>query len=208
VGYPTPLRAHEKRETVRAIGVRLSPIHPATRASPPSGETYSSRFHTDHLGSITTITEECGEVVEQLGEACPRVGEAEPGGQRGQAAARERDGPVTVVKVVDTGRTAQTYNLEVADFHTYFVGESRAWVHNVCWSEGRQILEGMAKVDKHRGVTRADVEAYKDLNRTLPDPIPIEKIRVDPGHPSSPHPVIRAPHAHIGGTDHIPILDP
>jgi len=28
------------------------------------------------------------------------------------------------------------YNLEVAEFHTYFVGEQRAWVHNVCGCGG------------------------------------------------------------------------
>jgi hypothetical protein len=27
---------------------------------------------------------------------------------------------------------AATFNLEVADFHTYFVGEDRIWVHNAC----------------------------------------------------------------------------
>src|SRR5262249_31395777 len=28
--------------------------------------------------------------------------------------------------------TAPTFNLEVADFHSYFVGELGAWVHNAC----------------------------------------------------------------------------
>lgn len=28
--------------------------------------------------------------------------------------------------------TTTTYNFEVAEFHTYYVGESRVWVHNVC----------------------------------------------------------------------------
>jgi hypothetical protein len=35
-----------------------------------------------------------------------------------------------VVSVRKTGRTAATFNLEVADFHTYFVGEDQVWVHN------------------------------------------------------------------------------
>ncbi len=38
--------------------------------------------------------------------------------------------PARVMSVVETGRTEQTYNLEVADFHTYFVGEAWVWVHN------------------------------------------------------------------------------
>jgi hypothetical protein len=29
-----------------------------------------------------------------------------------------------------SGKTAPTFNLEVADFHTYFVGEDKIWVHN------------------------------------------------------------------------------
>ena len=40
--------------------------------------------------------------------------------------------PARVVSAVNTGTAAITYNLEVADFHTYFVGEDRVWVHNVC----------------------------------------------------------------------------
>lgn len=38
-------------------------------------------------------------------------------------------------KVVSVRRTEQltlTYNLEVAEYHTYFVGEDRLWVHNDC----------------------------------------------------------------------------
>jgi RHS repeat-associated protein len=42
----------------------------------------------------------------------------------------------TVVSVRDTHRTQPTFNLEVADFHTYFVGEDRVWVHNECGGDG------------------------------------------------------------------------
>jgi hypothetical protein len=31
---------------------------------------------------------------------------------------------------VDEGKQARTYNFEVAESHTYFVGRSGAWVHN------------------------------------------------------------------------------
>jgi RHS repeat-associated protein len=42
-----------------------------------------------------------------------------------------RDGePALVVKVEVTARSEPTYNLDVADFHTYFVGESMLLVHN------------------------------------------------------------------------------
>ena len=43
---------------------------------------------------------------------------------------------VSVKAVRDTKRTAPTYNLEIADFHTYFVGDSRIWVHNSCLNFG------------------------------------------------------------------------
>jgi len=41
-----------------------------------------------------------------------------------------RDRWVRVVEVITTGETATVYNFEVADFHTYFVGDSGVWAHN------------------------------------------------------------------------------
>jgi hypothetical protein len=38
----------------------------------------------------------------------------------------------TVRTVSKTNRVENTFNLEVADFHTYFVGELAVWVHNAC----------------------------------------------------------------------------
>jgi len=37
---------------------------------------------------------------------------------------------VKVVSVVLTPRVTDTYNLEVGEFHTFFVGEEGVWVHN------------------------------------------------------------------------------
>ena len=43
------------------------------------------------------------------------------------------DGGILVVKTIEIDAELQnTYNFEVADFHTYFVGEQGAWVHNNC----------------------------------------------------------------------------
>ena len=39
---------------------------------------------------------------------------------------------VEVLELHKLGRTEDTYNIEVADFHTYFVGESKVLVHNEC----------------------------------------------------------------------------
>jgi hypothetical protein len=40
--------------------------------------------------------------------------------------------PAVVFSAIKTDRVALTYNLEVADFHSYFVGSSGVWVHNAC----------------------------------------------------------------------------
>jgi hypothetical protein len=45
---------------------------------------------------------------------------------------RARGPPLRVIAVENTGRTQATFNIEVADTHTYFVGDAQAWVHNAC----------------------------------------------------------------------------
>lgn len=40
-----------------------------------------------------------------------------------------------VAAISKVGRKLIAYNLEVKDFHTYFVGDSEAWVHNSCEPE-------------------------------------------------------------------------
>jgi len=49
---------------------------------------------------------------------------------------RARGPPVTVVSVVRTGVMQGTYNFEVADWHTYFVGDAGVWVHNAFCGPG------------------------------------------------------------------------
>ena len=39
---------------------------------------------------------------------------------------------LTVVNVQALGRSGKTFNLTVADFHTFFAGEASAYVHNQC----------------------------------------------------------------------------
>jgi acyl-CoA synthetase (AMP-forming)/AMP-acid ligase II len=63
------------------------------------------------------------------------------------------------------------------------------------------------KADKMAGVTRADMKAYEDLNKSLTDPFPLNMVRTDRGHSrGAPH--SQAPHGHVGPVDHIPIVDP
>jgi len=65
----------------------------------------------------------------------------------------------------------------------------------------------MAKADKRKGISSADMHAYKDLNRELPDPFTGKQVRGPEVH-SSGAPSSRAPHGHVGPVDHIPIVDP
>ena len=51
---------------------------------------------------------------------------------------------VTVVKVGLTGREDVTYNFEVEDYHTYYVGESALLVHNSCWG-GEFFYKGIGR---------------------------------------------------------------
>jgi RHS repeat-associated protein len=46
--------------------------------------------------------------------------------------------PAVVTSVRRTERVERTYNFEVEGFHTYFVGESGAWVHNACRSAAQR----------------------------------------------------------------------
>jgi hypothetical protein len=67
------------------------------------------------------------------------------------------DGPAArVMSVTKTGRTAPTFNLEVADFHTYFGGDDQIWVHNACLSPNQmnqEVYSGRAPA----GIGRTDI---------------------------------------------------
>jgi RHS repeat-associated protein len=59
-----------------------------------------------------------------------------------------------VVAVRKTDRIEATFNFEVADFHTYFVGTGQFWVHNAnCWDGVSALTEGM------KGLLRTDARA-------------------------------------------------
>ena len=95
-----------------------------------------------------------------------------------------------------------TYNLEVANAHTFFVGEDAVLVHNCRDSSERQALVAMAKQDKKTGMSADDMQAYKDLNKELTDPFPTNKVRGPESHPDRNYTDI---HGHVGPVDHIPI---
>jgi RHS repeat-associated protein len=61
-------------------------------------------------------------------------------------------GQFASVKLVkDTHAVEPTYNIEVADFHTYFVGQERLWVHNECGRDAEETITG-----KRKGSQRSD----------------------------------------------------
>jgi len=73
---------------------------------------------------------------------------------RGMKVQRARGEAADVVSVRNTNQSGDVYNLEVADFHTYFVGEERVWVHNACLPS--KYLDG--------GVGFSSFDAYKSAN--------------------------------------------
>ena len=79
------------------------------------------------------------------------------------------------------------------------------------FSKEKQALVDMAKGDKRTGMTSGDMQAYKDLNKGLPDPFPADKVRGPERHPllspsSTPGPG-QEWHGHVGPVNHIPIKD-
>ena len=72
------------------------------------------------------------------------------------------------------------------------------------FSKDKEALVEMARQDKHRGISEADMQAYKELNKQLPDPFPTSKVRGPEVHSGgSAH--SQQPHGHVGPVDHIPI---
>jgi len=85
----------------------------------------------------------------------------------GMPVATRSGAPATVVSLTATGYTGPTHNLEVADHHTYFVGNAQALVHNMCGpSGGRPALRGdpssPGEVDKRRSQLRESLGVRRD----------------------------------------------
>ncbi|MBW1982133.1 MAG: RHS repeat-associated core domain-containing protein [Deltaproteobacteria bacterium] len=72
------------------------------------------------------------------------------------------------------------------------------------FSDEKKALLDMAKEDKKKGgITLGDMEAYKELNKDLPDPFPSNKVRGPEIHQNRRHG--QKPHGHVGPVHHIPI---
>jgi hypothetical protein len=71
------------------------------------------------------------------------------------------------------------------------------------FSKDKQALVDMARKDKKTGMTSGDMQAYKDLNKDLPDPFPSDRVRGPEAHAGRGHG--SKPHGHVGPVNHIPI---
>ena len=100
--------------------------------------------------------------------------------------------PLTVKSVTPAGKRATTYNFEVADDHTYFVGQYGAWVHNVC---GEPTIGGGGTMDK---LTPGEVTRIQNAANRSGQDIGVVGSRVNPNkalHPNSDYDyVINANH--------------
>ncbi len=113
------------------------------------------------------------------------------------------------IPIVTSAATAGAYTTGmITRSITKSMANARGEDANSPFSNEKGALVDMAKADKKAGgITRADMDAYKDLNRGLPDPFPSHKIRGPEVHPNNNYPHARQPHGHVGPVDHIPIVD-
>ncbi|WP_157234661.1 polymorphic toxin-type HINT domain-containing protein [Teredinibacter turnerae] len=94
--------------------------------------------------------------------------------------------PVWIVSLYDTGRVTTTYNMEVADIHTYYVGTSRVLVHNHdcnpldVTKSGVKFGQGSVKNTfahgPFKGRTIGDVADGLRSGKISPDSLPVEFI--------------------------------
>ncbi|KCZ63019.1 hypothetical protein [Hyphomonas atlantica] len=72
------------------------------------------------------------------------------------------------------------------------------------FSSEKSALVDMAQADKRTGMSSSDMQAYKELNRELPNPFPRDKVRGPERHLDRNY---KEWHGHVGPINHIPIKD-
>ena len=116
------------------------------------------------------------------------------------------DGKYGIVKEVKTKECKEyiTYNFEVEDYHTYYVGKNSVLVHNACQTPNQKALTELIKENgKSNPISMSDAETLVTWGSEYNMPI-----RIDMGH-SVGSAVSRAPHLHTGFNGwHIPIIWP
>jgi len=101
------------------------------------------------------------------------------------------------------------YNFEVEGAHTYFVGETGAWVHNACFTPDQAALHALAREANRTGVRRAEAAALLRWGRETRLPVAghTRTVHWNPG-PGSPRPpgapaTGPLPHIRVGNFRHI-----
>jgi RHS repeat-associated protein len=114
----------------------------------------------------------------------------------GMRVLRARGPPVTVVSVERTGVIEATFNLEVADWHTYFVGDAGVWVHNACLVDSVGALRAAGKKDAHHVIQDAAVRDLPGYDSNLAPGIQL----IGPAtRPDTPHGVATKVQRQSGG---------
>lgn len=93
-------------------------------------------------GAVETLEVTAPHPFRVAGRGWVAAGDLQAGDEIDGAGARLR-----VAGVEATGRSTTVYNLEIAEFHTYFVGRGAAWVHNDCKDKKKE-EEKPARKDK------------------------------------------------------------
>ena len=94
-----------------------------------------------------------------------------------------------------------TYNFEVADFHTYYVSDSKILVHNDCSSDKKALVEIIKENGKSNPISMSDAETLVQWGKEYG-----LNVRIDMGHTTGSL-VSRSPHLHTGFNSwHIPII--
>jgi filamentous hemagglutinin len=75
----------------------------------------------------------------------------------------EHNRDVTIVSLAKTERVETVYNLEVADWNTYFVGEAAVWVHNDCFPDKKALakLLNTSVDDFHRSIKKDITQSFQ-----------------------------------------------
>lgn len=110
----------------------------------------------------------------------------------------ETDGIINRIKVEVLAEPQTTYNFEVEDFHTYYVGENEVLVHNKC---DKKINDAKKKVLSNEDVTLdTKDQALKLVNEKFADyPQEMAQARSAKGWHFDSHPI----NGSVGNIDHI-----
>ena len=113
-------------------------------------------------------------------------------------------GIVTGLELEKLDRPISVYNLDVEDFHSYFVADG-VLVHNRCGkpdTPDEAALTQLAKDAKKAGINRTDAETLLRWADEYGVPHHGDWL----GHAGRGNSITKGPHIHIGPVNHIPVI--